>query len=266
MNASPRRVILHADDFGFDKETTEATIACFEQRILTSASIMAAMPATERAVAYAKSHPEFSFGAHLVYVDGEHERPICDAAKIGTLVTGEGRFLPTAELRKRAMLGRISPEDVARETEAQLGRLRDLGVPLSHVDSHGHTHKLAPMRRALEMVLPRFGITRVRTAQNIFATRSLVRPTRWLGKHWDRCIRGRWRTTDDFYMMSSENETLSESQLDAMLGGDGVLEAGFHPGTRESWRAAEWRALERLTEACHQRGVLLITWNDLGDA
>jgi predicted glycoside hydrolase/deacetylase ChbG (UPF0249 family) len=258
-----RRVILHADDFGFDDDATDATIACFDHGTLTSATIMASMPATERAAAYARAHPEFSFGAHLVYVE---ERPICDAAQIATLLTADGSFLPTPELRKRALLGRISVEDVARETEAQLGRLRDLGVPLSHVDSHGHTHKLAPIRRALANVLPRFGIRRVRTAQNIFATQSLFRATRWLGHYWGRRIRRRWHTTDDFYMMSNEHESLHESQLDAMLGGGGVLEAGFHPGTIESWRAAEKRALEHFSAACHKRGVALITWNDLGDA
>jgi chitin disaccharide deacetylase len=258
-----RRVILHADDFGLNEDATDATIACFDGGTLTSATIMANMPATARAAAYAGTHPEFSFGAHLVYVD---ERPICDAAKIPTLVTGDGRFLPTPELRKRAMLGRISVEDVARETEAQLGRLRDLGVPLSHVDSHGHTHKLAPIRHALEVVLPRFGIRRVRTAQNVFAEQSLFRATRWLGHYWDKRIRQHWCTTDDFYMTSHEHEVLSDRQLDAMLGGEGVLEAGFHPGTIESWRAAEKLAVERFREACRKRGVPLITWNDVGTA
>ncbi len=255
-----RRVILHADDFGFNDDTTDATIGCFHRGMLTSATIMANMPATEQAAAYARAHPEFSFGAHLAYVD---ERPICDAGQIATLVTGEGKFLPMPELRKRALLGRISPEDAARETEAQLGRLRDLGVPISHVDSHGHTHKLAPIRRALAMVLPRFGIRRVRNAQNVFPELSLFRATRWLGHYWRWRIRRQWRTTDDFYMMRNEREVLSERQLDAMLHGEGVLEAGFHPGTMESWRVAEARALERFRAACGKRGVTLITWNDI---
>lgn len=265
MALSPRRVILHADDFGFDEDSTAATIECFSLKMLTSATIMAAMPASSRAIAFAREHPECSFGVHLVYVDGEHERPLCDAAQLPTLTTPEGRFLPTRELRKRAMLGRILIADVARETEAQLGRLRDCGVPLSHADSHGHTHKLAPMRRALEMVLPRFGIRRVRTAQNIFGSASSVRATRWLGKYWAKQIRRRWLSTDDFYMSSSEDEVLSEIQLDAMLRSSGVLEAGFHPGSRESWRAAERRELQRFSHVCRERGIKLITWNDIGD-
>jgi len=257
-----RRVILHADDFGFDDDATDATIRCFGEGTLTSATIMANMPASERAASYARAHSEFSFGAHLVYVD---ERPVCDAAKIATLVSSDGSFLPTPELRKRALLGRISEEDVIRETEAQLGRLRDFGIPLSHVDSHGHTHKLAPMRRAFARVLPRFGIERVRTAQSLFASKSLLRPTRWLGRYWDWQIRRRWKTTDDFYMMSSKDEMLTDRQFDTIVDGNGVVEAGFHPGTIESWRAAERDALERFVEACRGRGAALITWNDVGN-
>lgn len=265
MAKSSRKVILHADDFGFNDDTTAATIACFKGGLLTSATIMVAMPATAPAIAFAKAHPEFSFGAHLVFVDGEQERPLSDPAQLPTLTTQEGRFLPTQELRKRALLGKIAVDDVARETEAQLGLLRDSGVPLSHVDSHGHTHKLGPMRRALDRVLPRFGIKRVRTAQNVFASPALFRATRWMGKYWDREIRKHWLTTDDFYMMSSENETLSQAQLDAMLLGNGVLEAGFHPGSLETWRVAEQSALQHFRDACRERGVLLITWNETGN-
>ena len=266
MPKSSRKVILHADDFGFNDDTTAATIECFNDGLLTSATIMAAMPATQAAVAFAKAHPEFSFGAHLVFVDGEHEHPLCDPAQLPTLTTHEGRFLPTRELRKRALLGKISTDDVARETEAQLSLLRDCGVPLSHVDSHGHTHKLGPMRRALDKVLPRFGIMRVRTAQNVFASPSPFRATRWMGKYWDREIRKHWLTTDDFYMMSSENERLSRAQLDAMLLRNGVLEAGFHPGSLETWRVAEQSALQHFGNACRERGLQLITWNETGKA
>ena len=43
------KVILHSDDFGFDKDTLEATIDCFEKGALTSATIMVNCEATEEA-------------------------------------------------------------------------------------------------------------------------------------------------------------------------------------------------------------------------
>ena len=49
-----KKLIVNADDFGFDDETVDWTIRGFEQGKITSATVMAGMPATERAVAYAK--------------------------------------------------------------------------------------------------------------------------------------------------------------------------------------------------------------------
>lgn len=51
------RVILHADDFGYDKDTLEATIDCFERGALSSASIMVNCEASEKAFSYAKGIP-----------------------------------------------------------------------------------------------------------------------------------------------------------------------------------------------------------------
>ena len=48
------KVILHADDFGFNEETTRATIECFERGVLTSATIMVNCEASEMAIDYAK--------------------------------------------------------------------------------------------------------------------------------------------------------------------------------------------------------------------
>lgn len=42
-------VILHADDFGYDDDTLEATIECFEKGALSSCSVMVNCKASERA-------------------------------------------------------------------------------------------------------------------------------------------------------------------------------------------------------------------------
>ena len=50
-----KRLIVNADDFGFDDETVDWTIKGFELGKITSATVMAGMPATERVVEYAKA-------------------------------------------------------------------------------------------------------------------------------------------------------------------------------------------------------------------
>ena len=54
------RLILHADDFGQSEDSFRATVECFEQGVLTSASIMPLMPFSNAAIRYAKEHPEYS--------------------------------------------------------------------------------------------------------------------------------------------------------------------------------------------------------------
>jgi predicted glycoside hydrolase/deacetylase ChbG (UPF0249 family) len=257
------KVIRHADDFGYDSDTVGSTIDCFRRGLLTSASIMANMPATPQAVEFAKSHPEFSFGAHLVFVDGEHERPLCDPSQIPSLTDAAGKFLPTNTLRKKALLGNLRVEEIARETTAQLSLLRDYGVDLSHVDSHGHLHKFGPMREALALVLPKFGIRRVRAVQNVFFRPLVWSATYWMGFYWGRAIRRRWKTTEFFYMIPGSETRDWLNRMDALLAAPGTMEVGFHPGTVEPWRLQEVRAAEQFTETCRARLIQWATWKDV---
>src|SRR3970040_2228910 len=100
------RLLLHADDFGSSANTVRATIDCFEQEVLTSASIMPRMPATEQAVAFARAHPELDFGVHLTFVGDDQERPLTPPEQIPALTTPAGRFRKTRHPRIRALLRR----------------------------------------------------------------------------------------------------------------------------------------------------------------
>ena len=90
-----KKLIVNADDFGFSDHMVEWTIKGFECGALTSATIMAGMPATEKAVAYAKSHPQFSFGVHFCLVD---EAPMCRPEDIPSMVDANtGRLWSTRQ-------------------------------------------------------------------------------------------------------------------------------------------------------------------------
>jgi len=180
------RIILNADDFGYDDDTVSATIETFEAGALTSATIMPTMPATARAIEYARSNPQFSFGVHLTFCTDTVEHPLSNPADIPDLVRPDGKFTESQSLRLRCLRGKVSVDQIEKEMEAQIRFLLDRGVPLSHVDSHGHLHKFKPFVEAMKRVLPRFGLRRVRTAQDVFLTRPLKSPTYWLGGYWRR--------------------------------------------------------------------------------
>ena len=258
-------IVVNADDFGASEETVRATIECFERGALTSATIMPGMPATDAAVAYARSRPDLSFGVHLSFVANGLERPLSDPAALGALVDDRGRFLPTGEARRRALLRRIPVEQIAREAEAQLAFLRDSGVPVSHVDSHRHMHKLGPFRDGLERVLPRFGVRRVRSVQDVWLRRPLTSPTYWYGRVWRRRLVRRFVTTEHFYMPTSAADTGWDDPLLAAaraLPGR-TLEVGVHPGYEEDWRVDERKTVQRFAAAARAQGHTLVPWTEI---
>ena len=176
MPSRELQLIVNADDFGQSDDTVDATIECFEAGALTSATLMPGMPATERALEFARAHPEHGFGVHLTLSADPARRPLADPELVPCLVDTDGTLLSTREVRARALTGRLVPQQLEREIEAQVRSVLDAGVPVSHVDSHRHLHKFAPVRAALASVLPRLGIRRVRAVQDLYVSRPLAQP------------------------------------------------------------------------------------------
>lgn len=257
-------MILHADDFGTSADTVRATIECFEQGALTSASIMAGMPATDEATAYARAHPELDFGVHLTFVGETGERPLSPPQEIPDLASPEGRFHPTRQLRLRALAGRLPEDQIERELVRQVEAVREAGVDVTHVDSHRHLHKLPSFRKALEGALPRLGIRRVRAVQDVYLKRPLTSPTYWLGSRWQRRLARAFATTDHFYMPTSAGDAGWEGRLAEIarrLRGK-TLEVGVHPGF-DDWRDGERTSVLQFASLARDGGHELVAWKDL---
>ncbi|MBL8747136.1 MAG: ChbG/HpnK family deacetylase [Phycisphaerae bacterium] len=257
------RVITNADDFGMSDELVEATIECFENGSLTSATIMPRMPGTEKAAAYARSRPDLSFGVHLTFVCDTVEAPVSDPRGLPTLVGADGRFLASNRVRVMGLRNQIPVDEIATEVEAQVRSLQERGVAISHVDSHGHLHKFRPFRRALARVLPGLGVRRVRSAQDIYLKKPLKSFNYWYGKVWRRKIRAAFVTTDHFYMPSSAWDVdWGPRLLEVMRGLRGsTIEVGVHPGYSEAWRDNERTSLLAFTEAARRDGHSIEGWN-----
>jgi chitin disaccharide deacetylase len=259
------RIVVNADDFGASAETVAATIRCLEDGTVTSATIMPTMPAAGQALAYARERTDRSFGVHLTFVGDGEERSAAAPADVRALVDEAGRFPTATPVRLRALARRLPVDQLEREIAAQLTLVRDAGVAISHVDSHRHLHKLAPFRRALENVLPRFGIEHVRGVQDVYLTRPLVGATYWVGSLWRRPLRRAFRTTDHFYMPASTGDLAWADELlgriDSLSGL--TMEVGVHPGP-DDWRADERRSAARLASAAPELGHELVSWRAIG--
>jgi predicted glycoside hydrolase/deacetylase ChbG (UPF0249 family) len=227
---------------------------------------MVGMEQTAAAVAYAKAHPEHEFGLHLRLVADGDARPLAGADAVPALVDGDGRFLPTRTVRLLALRGRLPAEQLEREIAAQLDALVDAGIPVSHVDSHRHVHKLPPVAAALARTLPRYGITKVRSVQNVYLKRPLRTPTYWIGPLWQRRLTAVFETTAYMYMPASAHDVAWSAPLLARcerLNG-GVLEVGVHPGyVSEAWRDEERRSVQEFAAQARAAGHELVSWRSL---
>lgn len=227
------------------------------------------MPAAIRACEYAKSRREdagVSFGVHLMWVGDGVERPLSDPTSIPSLIDpeyGGGLLINSQRARLLALRGRLDEAHIERETIAQITFALDHGVRISHVDSHGHMHKFGQFRRAIARVLPRFGITKVRSVQDVYLRRPLKSPNFWLGPLWRRGIRAAFTTTDHVYLpRSAEDEGWTGALLDRLARVGGVTEVGLHPGREEAWRISEKKGAVELARLSRERAVSLVTWRD----
>ncbi len=224
--------------------------------------MMPNMPAFERAAAFAREHPEFSYGLHLCLTD---ERPVSDPAAIPTLVAPGGSFWRTAEFFKRALTGRIAGADIRRETLAQLTRMKERGITVRHLDAHGHIHKAAIVPYALRRVLGEFGIATVRRTQNLFYKRPRF-SRRCFNLLANTFIRRLGRTTDYFLMVAG---TLGSGDMRwweccIELLPEGITEIGIHPGWDEPWRQLDTMpVMERGRRYLEDSGIQLISFNEL---
>ena len=262
------RVILHADDFGYDRDTTQATIELLECGALTSASIMATMPAAEEAISYAAAHKQYSFGVHLTFVDGL--KPALQKEG-STLLDNNGLFYPSNIVRKKALKLSLNKKDIIEESLAQIDIVRKGGVEISHLDSHGHLHKFPSFLLALSEIKRRSGLNRVRKVQNVFINKPGVSPTTILNRCFDWRIAHSCRTTDYFYMSANNMDTgWSDAIIEQMnhFPQDAIIEVGVHPGhsdsNEERWRIAEYQDVLDFANKIRQQGKhQIITWNEV---
>lgn len=224
-------LIVHADDFGESVDITDGIRLCIEAGVVTSTSIMANMPATLYALSLAPALADrASFGVHLNFCEG---RPMTAGA---TLIDRRGEFHAKRALFVRAMSGMLSLRELEAEITAQLARVHDAGVRISHVDGHKHLHQVPIVSAAVANVLPRFGIERVRITRlrRVGAAdkpSTLVREiVAWHGGRVFRrvSLRSPVRTVD---LKTLVDDGLAHRRTKSIVDPAGPVELCCHPGT-----------------------------------
>jgi predicted glycoside hydrolase/deacetylase ChbG (UPF0249 family) len=156
-----RLLIVNADDYGLTPAVSRGILRAHRQGIVTSTSVLTLAPGFRVAGSWLAQAPSLGIGVHLAAV-GE-DPPLLPAGEIRSLVDPAGRLPPDwKRFLLRAATGRIRPAELERELAAQIERVLELGVPVTHLDTHQHLHLWPSVREAVIRLARRFGIRAIR--------------------------------------------------------------------------------------------------------
>lgn len=132
FEAHDRVVVVHVDDVGMSDSANRGAERAFDDAA-TCGSLMVPCPAFEAAAKRCRERPELDLGVHLT-LNCEYEswRWGTVADDVPSLLCPDGgMWRTTAETVENA-----TPEHVERELRAQIERALELGVDVTHLDSH----------------------------------------------------------------------------------------------------------------------------------
>ena len=155
-----KRLIVNADDFGFNRQITDGIIEAHENGVVTSTTLMVNMSAASYAIEQSRSCPDLSVGLHVNLTLG---KPVSEPQDVPSLIQANGNFWDRGTFFRRANLGRLNSTELRREIGAQLQKMIELGLTPTHADSHHHSTSCIQPFFAVLAVLKQANISRMRT-------------------------------------------------------------------------------------------------------
>ena len=134
--AAGTRLVTRADDAANTESTNRAVLDAFNDGILRNVSVMATGPALGHAARLLSGVDGLCVGMHITLTsewDSPRWKPVLPPEQVPSLVDEDG-FLPrhpTALAEQNA-----DPDEMLRESLAQLARLRDVGFDVEYFDDH----------------------------------------------------------------------------------------------------------------------------------
>lgn len=238
-----RRLIVNADDFGLTRGINRAVVDLHCAGALTSTTLMAAAPQFHEAVTLAKQQYTLGVGCHVVLVDGV---PIAETASITSLLDsaqGPASLRRTLiEFVRDLYLGRIQSVHIEREATAQIQRIQQAGISVTHIDTHKHTHMFPSVLEAVARAAKSCGVRAIRNpfepAWSVASTPNAGSARKFQVRLLNSFRRSFWRliqeqefSTTDGCLGVLATGTLDADALDSILGRipEGTWEMVCHP-------------------------------------
>lgn len=212
-----RLLIVTADDLGLTPGVNRAVRRAHLDGIVTATSLLAVGRAFDDAATMLRATPTLELGAHLAIV-GE-DPPLLTSREVPTLVDRRGGFpLSYRTVVARGLAGRLDPDDLRRELSAQLERVLSIGLPVTHLDTHQHTHLWPAVGKVVVELAQAHGIPAVRATRS-HAHGVVGLGVGFLGRRADRRLEHAGRVGTADYAGLDEAGALDSSRFEAALRG-----------------------------------------------
>lgn len=230
-----KKLIVNADDFGYSDEVNEGIIESHLNGIVTSTSMLVNMPGFKSAVKLAKKHPSLDVGIHLNLTEG----PPCTSSTLAS----KGKF---SSHYVNFFLKKYPEEEIEAELDAQIKKLKDVGIKISHIDGHQHVHISRSVFNVVVRLAKKHKIRFVRVPDEKFVldklflrsifNAQLIRKAvlSFFSSNKKRILKENvLKTTDNFYGILSANP-LTFTKIASALRKvkDGTSELICHPATK----------------------------------
>ena len=220
------RIIINADDCGLSK-TVNAEIERFIQLgKITSTTVMANMDDLDGAKRlYDLYKDKISFGVHVNLTDGEPLTRSQALLDFGYFKEKNGRIVLNGYPFINKFIPRNLHQDIVNECVAQINFVRDIGIAISHIDSHHLMLTSSSMTSITPNVLRQAGVKKMRRARNYIENKSFSLFVRQLWFAYMK-MRVKGLQSTDWFEMFTNFYKLNNKGFHK----DGTIELMTHPG------------------------------------
>ena len=155
------KVIINADDLGLNDMVNEHIQSAIEENAISSTTILAnaANPDVVKHI-YENFKHKVSFGVHLNLTQGPSLTCSNVLLRYG-IIDENGQF--TRKILSTEVFDSSLMSAIENEWMAQIQRLKNIGIELSHIDGHHHVHGLIPLKNVLANVAQTNNVRRIRS-------------------------------------------------------------------------------------------------------
>jgi hopanoid biosynthesis associated protein HpnK len=167
-----RNLIVNADDLGWTQGVNRGIVEAHRQGVVTSTTLLANGQAFDSGIAAARENPELGIGVHLNLSDGP---PAAPADQVPGLLNNAGELDggPEGLLLLIARRG-LRVDEIEREWDAQIRKIRESGITPTHLDGHKHVHMLPGLFELALHLGKKHGIRAIRVAHEESSLRSAL--------------------------------------------------------------------------------------------